>query len=439
MFSVVVVYNDEEVFKNVLLKSLKKQSVKYELISINNTEGKFFSATEALNYGGKQATGKYIMFVHQDVELDTSTWLEDVEYILNAIPDIGIAGAVGMSENGKNNRERGRGFIDNSGEIWLWSNQVKKPEKVQTIDECLLIVPKFVFDMYLKFDEKTFDGWHCYGADYCLSVKKFGLNSYVIPAFIYHRSKLTNRKDLIKYQSALYMKHKKQFKNIYTTCGEISLKRIALLRPLMIIKPMYKILFKNFKDYLIKELKNCESVLDLGCGYNSPIQYCKIPFSVGVELHEQYLKTSISKKIHSKYIKADIRKVNFDESSFDAVVAIEVIEHFSKKDGLILIEKMKKWSRKRIIITTPNGFIFQEGYHNNPLQKHKSGWSVKELRELGFIVYGINGWKRLRGHRGEIKYYPKLFWTIISDITQKFTYYFPELSFQLIAIKEKNQ
>ena len=156
-------------------------------------------------------------------------------------------------------------------------------------------------------------------------------------------------------------------------------------------------------------------------------------------MHEQYLKTSISKKIHSKYIKADIRKVNFDESSFDAVVAIEVIEHFSKKDGLILIEKMKKWSRKRIIITTPNGFIFQEGYHNNPLQKHKSGWSVKELRELGFIVYGINGWKRLRGHRGEIKYYPKLFWTIISDITQKFTYYFPELSFQLIAIKEKNQ
>jgi hypothetical protein len=128
LFSIVVIYNDKEVFENVLLKSLKSQSVKYELIAINNTEGKYTSAAKALNYGGKQATGKYIMFVHQDVELDTSTWLEDVEYILNAIPDIGIAGAVGMSENGKNNRERGRGFIDNSGEIWLWSNQIPKHE-----------------------------------------------------------------------------------------------------------------------------------------------------------------------------------------------------------------------------------------------------------------------------------------------------------------------
>ena len=51
LFSIVVIYNDKEVFENVLLKSLKSQSVKYELIAINNTEGKYTSAAKALNYG----------------------------------------------------------------------------------------------------------------------------------------------------------------------------------------------------------------------------------------------------------------------------------------------------------------------------------------------------------------------------------------------------
>jgi hypothetical protein len=239
LFSIVVIYNDKEVFENVLIKSLKSQSVKYELIAINNTEGKYTSAAKALNYGGEKASGKYIMFVHQDVDLGSKTWLEDVESIIDNLSDLGIAGVVGMSENGNNNRERGRGFIDDSGEIWHWSNVVKKPEIVQTLDECLLIVPKFIFDNYLQFDEEKFNGWHCYGADFCLSIKNNNLKAYVIPAFIYHRSKRKNYKDLLKFQISLFKKHKKRFKFIYTTCGEISSKCLVVLT----IKNFYKSLF----------------------------------------------------------------------------------------------------------------------------------------------------------------------------------------------------
>jgi hypothetical protein len=70
------------------------------------------------------------------------------------------------------------------------------------------------------------------------------------------------------------------------------------------------------------------------------------------------------------------------------------------------------------------------------LQKHKSGWTVDELKNLGFKVHGINGFRRLRGYGSSIKYKPKFLWVRISDLTQKITYYYPKIAFQNLAIKE---
>ena len=58
-----------EALNKYLLKSLNSQTALYELILVDNTQKKFKSASEALNYGGEKATGKYIIFTHQDVDL----------------------------------------------------------------------------------------------------------------------------------------------------------------------------------------------------------------------------------------------------------------------------------------------------------------------------------------------------------------------------------
>ena len=203
-----------------------------------------------------------------------------------------------------------------------------------------------------------------------------------------------------------------------------------------ILKPFYRKFFPDLVKYLRKELFNCDTVLDLGCGYNSPIQHLNVPFSVGVEKFEPYLKESKEKGIHNQYIKADITKIEFRPKSFDAVLCIEVLEHLTKEAGYQLIKKMEKWARKKVIIFTPNGYVYQDGYDNNPFQEHKSGWGVKELEELGFKVFGINGWKKLRGYKASIKYKPSFLWERISDLTQKITYYYPKLAFQLFAAKE---
>jgi len=177
-------------------------------------------------------------------------------------------------------------------------------------------------------------------------------------------------------------------------------------------------------------------VLDLGCGNNSPLQYVAIPFSVGVEIHKPYLDDSKRKGIHTEYILADITEIDLKNKSFDAVLLIDVLEHLTLEDGYKTIRKAEKWARKKVIILTPNGFLWQGELDNNPCQVHQSGWSSDILQGLGFKVFGMRGWRTLRGYKGRFRFRPAMFWMIISDISQKITYRHHNQAFQLLAIKQ---
>ncbi len=201
---------------------------------------------------------------------------------------------------------------------------------------------------------------------------------------------------------------------------------------------LYNRFFPNWIEILKKESLDCQTILDLGCGYNSPLGCCQVSFSLGVELFEPYLKESQKKGLHNQYLKADVRTVDFKPKSFETVLALELLEHLNKEEGYRLIKKMESWAEKKIIITTPNGYLKQDSYDQNLLQRHKSGWDVKELENLGFKVFGINGWKKLRKEKGLIKHRPIFLWNLLSGLTQKVTYYYPKLAFQLFAVKKLN-
>lgn len=202
------------------------------------------------------------------------------------------------------------------------------------------------------------------------------------------------------------------------------------------IKKIYKKIFPDWTLFLEREAVGCDSVLDLACGYNSLIQYVNIPHKVGVELFPEYLEESKKKGIHNEYIQGDILLINIPAHSHDLIFCSEVIEHLEKKDGFVLLDNAEKWAKKKIIFTTPNGFLKQGEYDDNPLQIHKSGWSVEEFRERGYKVYGIGSWKILKGEQGKMKYKPYFFWKVVADIAQKIVYYFPKQAFQLMVVKE---
>lgn len=204
-------------------------------------------------------------------------------------------------------------------------------------------------------------------------------------------------------------------------------------------------------DYCLQtELKDCQTVLDLGCGPRSPLIHVKhLIDSLGVELHPPYLKATKKLKIHKRYLQKDILKLDFPKDSFDAVILIEVLEHLDKKGGKKILEKAEKWAKKKVILSTPNGYFPMGVVDNNPYQQHLSGWSHKKLRSLGYTVKGVSGLKSFYSSQNHtpslinsdnnyynIKYSPKAFFYYLNGILQIFSHYLPKYSFGLFAVKK---
>jgi len=190
---------------------------------------------------------------------------------------------------------------------------------------------------------------------------------------------------------------------------------------------------------LRRAIGDARTVLDLGCGYSSPIRYFKgFSCSVGVDAFQPSIERSRADGIHDNYVLADVLEIGalFKEHSFDCVLAADLIEHLRTEDGLRLLEMMQRIATKRVVIFTPNGYFPQEEYDGNHLQVHLSGWTPKQMRELGYKVTGINGLKSLRGKYAEVVYRPRFIWQVISDLTQLALKQFPEKTFQILCVKE---
>ena len=198
----------------------------------------------------------------------------------------------------------------------------------------------------------------------------------------------------------------------------------------------YKDLF--YYKTLESHLRDCSSVLDIGCGSDSPLLRLKKTFlSHGIDAHRPSITISKNKKIHDNYTVGNINNLrsHFKAKSFDAVIALDVIEHFSKEDSYKLIGEMEKIARKKVILLTPNGFYPQDGYDSNPYQIHKSGWSEEELKRIAYEIYGLRGIKYLRGDYATIKYKPWLLWGMIAFFSEPLLYFLPSLSYDLFAVK----
>jgi hypothetical protein len=215
MISIVCVYNNKEILDKFLLKSLKNQSVEFELFLIDNTDKKFKSAAEALNKGGDKSNGKYIMFVHQDIDLLSDKWLENCELILNSLKNFAIAGVAGRSMEVTETLTN----ISDGIPLKPAGTQIKNSTKVMTLDECLVIIPKKIFKK-IKFDEEVCDNWHLYAVDYCLVAKTNGYDVYVIPLTLNHRSSGFSFSDDYYITLKKLLKKHRKYKVVITTMGD---------------------------------------------------------------------------------------------------------------------------------------------------------------------------------------------------------------------------
>jgi SAM-dependent methyltransferase len=206
------------------------------------------------------------------------------------------------------------------------------------------------------------------------------------------------------------------------------------------LRAVYEAVFPPYQKELLKALEGCSSILDVGCGSGSPVALMRGKARlIGVDAHEGSIQTARGRKTHDEFHVQDVLKLRelFPDQSFDCVAALDLIEHLEKKDGLRLLDDMERIARKRVVIFTPNGFLPQGEYDNNPWQVHKSGWEVTEMRARGYEIIGINGWRPLRGELGYVKGRPQFPWIVFSDVTQLVVRNQPEKAYQILCVKNQ--
>lgn len=188
---------------------------------------------------------------------------------------------------------------------------------------------------------------------------------------------------------------------------------------------------------LVKWLADCETVLDLGCGACSPVSMAGCAGLFGVDGFDRSVEQARTSGKYKDVVCADLMTflAGQPSGSFSAVVALDVIEHYARDEGLELISEMERVSSKRTIIATPNGFLPQPAT-DNPRQEHLSGWKSGDFRVRGYKVRGMYGlkWLRTQGHELRVPSSRPLAW--LSRASGPVAETFPVLAAGLIAIRE---
>jgi hypothetical protein len=203
---------------------------------------------------------------------------------------------------------------------------------------------------------------------------------------------------------------------------------------------LFGVAFGRYYAALEETLRGCATVLDVGCGAESPLRFVTNGHraAVGLDMHLPSLAETRRRRIHGSVVCGSVLQVAslFPPRSFDAVVALDVIEHLPKHEGDGFLRQLETIARRKVVVFTPNGFLPQGAVGGNELQRHVSGWTAEEMRARGYCLSGMSGWKPLRGREAVPALRPRPLWERVARWTEPFVVSHPERAFQLLCVKD---
>lgn len=213
-FSICCLATDHRLY-NKLLDALAIQGftqANSEFLVADNTSGDAFSAYDAIRIFTRQAVGKYILILHQDVlpRESADRLLLQIQQLEDADPTWGVIGNAG-----KESDDSLHGFLSletHQGKYSLGCPFVK----VQVIDENVIIV-KNGLGITVSAD---LEGFHFYGFDICSIAMRLGFSVYVIDFMWSHDSAGTISESFINARNAVEEKMRKYHPSLRssTTC-----------------------------------------------------------------------------------------------------------------------------------------------------------------------------------------------------------------------------
>jgi hypothetical protein len=156
----------------------------------------------------------------------------------------------------------------------------------------------------------------------------------------------------------------------------------------------------------------------------------------GCDIYRPALATARDSSRRIGLTQADLRHLPYRSSSFDVVVALDVIEHFEKDDAHGVLNEMERVASELVVVMTPSGFVPQPASENEPWQLHRCGWNPTELQDLGYSVAGVGGWKAARGDYAAFRWGP--LGLVVGAATRAPLRGHPGKSFHLIGTKRIN-
>lgn len=381
-------------------------------------------------------------------------------------------------------------YWGNKKKIWsagtginLWTGQIlfrggedvgqyEDIEEVQVAPAALLVKREVIREI------KEFD--NCYFAtyedtDFCFSARKKGFKTFYVPkAVAYHKLSDNPADDAERVLSRAYWVGRNRV--IFMKRFGKSFPVFILFLPIFLSYYFYLAIkiskFNKWLDFIkgtivgllpsfisernvpfsyIGTIKKAigddvKTILDLGCGEGKLMEVLAVDEAwevTGVDLYLPSINIANTTAKYNNLIKGDIEEAAKEliskRKKFDVVLCSQAIEHLSQEKGERLLGLLDKLATKRIVISTPRGYLEQieESVGTNKYQEHLSQWWEKDFGSRGYIVNGT-GLRFLWSYSGLARSNFRLiasFFRLIAFIFSPFVYYFPVLSVNLIAIK----
>jgi hypothetical protein len=123
-----------------------------------------------------------------------------------------------------------------------------------------------------------------------------------------------------------------------------------------------------------------ENLLDLMChkAPHTPL----LGFESITFVDIQYRGLDFGLRDNDLFIEQDAIKFLKNDEKFDTIICSDGIEHFSKEDGLLLLELIKQKSKSSVIFTPYGDYMVDE--NSTHPDTHKSGWTETDFEKMGY-------------------------------------------------------
>lgn len=455
-------------------QKVKAMFPKVKLITLTTNTG----VTGGRNKGIDNVSSKseYVLFLDHDMIADKNMLLELLK-VLQSNSQIGIVTPkIYYWGNKKRIWSAGTG-------INLWTGQVlfrggddvgqyEKVEEVQVAPAAIL-VKKDVIRKIKSFDDCYFVTYE--DTDFCFRAREKGFKTFYSPsALAYHKISWDPKDDADRVLSRAYWVGRNRI--IFMKKFSKNFAVFTLFIPLFIgyylllaisanrFKSGFNFLLGTFAGlftfsipernipfsfiWIIRNAidNRAETILDLACGEGKLTEAISVEKNLevtGVDIDSVSLEKAALKKVYKRLICGDVetiaKRLIKAGKKFDVVICFEILEHLTKEKGNRLLDLIEKLALKKIIVTTPRGYMEQieESLGENPHQYHVSGWYENEFTARGYIVRGL-GLKPVWNYYGFGRSKTRLIRLtsrVISYLLFPVSYCFPFLGSSLLAIK----